>query len=133
MHRYLTLGRAFLLLSVHHRVSGRALISWGPRNKKPSQRSSRDRLGDFVFDQFTNSRDFMTMTNLEPVARDKCEYLLAEFRAAALRARLWQADIDAVGLALKAGLISPDQAVEHLSDCGLLRLLGLREEQETAG
>ena len=72
----------------------------------------------------------MTMTNLEPVARDKCEYLLAEFRAAALRARLWQADIDAVGLALKAGLISPDQAVEHLSDCGLLRLLGLREEQE---
>jgi len=70
------------------------------------------------------------MTNLEPVERDKREYLLAELRAAALRARLWQADIDAVGLALKAGLISPDQAVEHLSDCGLLRLLGLREEQE---
>jgi hypothetical protein len=72
------------------------------------------------------------MTNLEPVARDKREYLLAELRAAALRARLWQADIDAVGLALKAGLISPDQAVEHLSDCGLLRLLGVREEQEVA-
>ena len=72
------------------------------------------------------------MTNLEPVVRDKREYLLAELRAAALRARLWQADIDAVGIALKAGLISPDQAVEHLSDCGLLRLLGLREEQEVA-
>ena len=70
------------------------------------------------------------MTNLEPVERDRREYLLAELRAAALRARLWQADIDAVGLALKAGLISPDQAVEHLSDCGLLRLLGLRGEQE---
>jgi hypothetical protein len=55
---------------------------------------------------------------------DRCEYLLAELRPAALRARLWQADIDAVGLALKAGLISPDQAVEHLSDYGLLRLLG---------
>jgi hypothetical protein len=77
-------------------------------------------------------RDFTTMTNLEPVVRDKREYLLAELRAAALRARLWQADIDAVGIALKAGLISPDQAVEHLSDCGLLRLLGLREEQEVA-
>ena len=72
------------------------------------------------------------MTNLEPVERDKREYLLAELRAAALRTRLWQADIDAVGLALKAGLISPDQAVEHLSDCGLLRLLAVREEQEAA-
>jgi len=72
------------------------------------------------------------MTNLEPVERDKREYLLAELRAATLRARLWQADIDVVGLALKAGLISPDQAVEHLSDCGLLRLLALREEQEAA-
>ena len=72
------------------------------------------------------------MTNLEPVERDKLEYLLAELRAAAPRARLWQADIDAVGLALKAGLISPDQAVEHLSDCGLLRLLAEREEQEAA-
>jgi hypothetical protein len=77
-------------------------------------------------------RNFTTMTNLEPVAQDKREYLLAELRAAALRARLWQADIDAIGLALKAQLISPDQAVEHLSDCGLLRLLGLREEQEEA-
>jgi hypothetical protein len=72
------------------------------------------------------------MTNLKPVERDKREYLLAELRAAALRARLWQADIDAVGLALKAGLISPDQAVEHLSDSGLLRLLAVREEQEAA-
>ena len=72
------------------------------------------------------------MTNLEPVERDKREYLLAELRAAALRARLWQADIDAVGLALKAGLISPDQAVEHLSDCGLLLLLAVPHEQEAA-
>ena len=68
------------------------------------------------------------MTDLEAIARDKREYLLAELRAAALRARLWQADIDAVGLALKAGLISSDQAVEHLADCGVLCLVGLREE-----
>jgi hypothetical protein len=72
------------------------------------------------------------MISSETVTRDRREYLLAELRAAALRARLWQADIDAVGLALKAGLISPDQAVEHLSDCGLLRLLAVREEQEIA-
>jgi hypothetical protein len=72
------------------------------------------------------------MTDLEPIARNKCEYLLAELRAAAVRARLWQAGIDAVELALKAGLISPDQAVEHLADCGVLPLVGLREEQEEA-
>jgi hypothetical protein len=72
------------------------------------------------------------MISSETIARDRREYLLAGLRAAALRARLWQADIDAVGLALKAGLISPDQAVEHLCDCGLLRLLAVREEQEPA-
>jgi hypothetical protein len=72
------------------------------------------------------------MISSQTIARDRREYLLAELRAAALRARLWQADIDAVGLALKAGLISPGQAVEHLSDCGLLLLLGTREEPEVA-
>ena len=70
------------------------------------------------------------MTGSQTNARDKRDYLLVELRAAGLRARLWQADIDAVGLALKAGLISPDQAVEHLSDCGILRLSAVREEQE---
>jgi hypothetical protein len=73
------------------------------------------------------------MNTSEAVTRDRREYLLAELRAATLRARLWQADIDAVGVALKAGLISPDQVIEQLSDCGLLRLLGVRQEQEAAG
>jgi hypothetical protein len=72
------------------------------------------------------------MISSETIARDRREYPLAELRAAAFRARLWQADIDAVGLALKAGLISPDPDVEHLSDCGLSRLLGVREKQEAA-
>jgi hypothetical protein len=54
------------------------------------------------------------------------EYLLAELRAAALRARLLQADIDAVGLALKAGLIEPEQALELLADCDCLQLIGIR-------
>jgi hypothetical protein len=79
---------------------------------------------------FNSKRDFTRMIDSQTVARDRREYLLAEFRAAVLRARLLQADIDAVGLALKGGLISPDQAVEHLSDCGLLHLLGPRKEQE---
>jgi len=39
------------------------------------------------------------MISSETVTRDRREYLLAELRVAAIRARLWQADIDAVGLA----------------------------------
>jgi hypothetical protein len=51
------------------------------------------------------------------------DYLLAELRCASLRARLWQADIDAVGLALKAGLVEPEQALELLADCDCLQLV----------
>ena len=55
------------------------------------------------------------------------EYLLAELRCASLRTRLRQADIDAVGKALAAGLIEPDQALELLDDCDCLTLVGIRE------
>jgi hypothetical protein len=51
------------------------------------------------------------------------EYLLAELRCAVLRARLWQADIESIGLALKAGWITPEQAVESLADCDCLQLI----------
>src|SRR5262249_52693840 len=37
----------------------------------------------------------------------RVDYLLAELRCAALRARLWQADIESIGLALKTGWITP--------------------------
>ena len=53
----------------------------------------------------------------------RVEYLLAELRCASLQARLWQADIDAVGLALKAGWIKPEQAIETLADCDCLQLI----------
>jgi hypothetical protein len=58
------------------------------------------------------------------------DYLMAELRCASLRARLWQADIDAVGMALKAGLVEPEQALELLTDCDCLQLIepkGIRE------
>jgi len=51
------------------------------------------------------------------------DYLLAELRCASLRARLWQADIDAVAMALKAGWITPEQAVEALAEGDALRLI----------
>jgi hypothetical protein len=55
------------------------------------------------------------------------EYLLAELRCAALRARLWQADITSIGIALKAGWISPEEAVEALADCDCLKLIEPKE------
>jgi hypothetical protein len=48
--------------------------------------------------------------------------------AAALRAKLWQHDIEAVGLALKGGLVTPDQALELLHDCDALHLVGTQPE-----
>jgi hypothetical protein len=62
-------------------------------------------------------------------ATSRHEYLLAELRCATLRARLWQADIEAVGLALKATLITPAQALELLHDCDVLRLVGPPHEE----
>ena len=59
-----------------------------------------------------------------PSPYDFTDYLLAEFRCASLRARIMQADRDAVGLALKGGLISPDQALALLADVDALRLVG---------
>lgn len=54
----------------------------------------------------------------------RVDYLLAELRCAALRARLWHADIESIGLALKTGWITPEQAVEALADCDCLQLVG---------
>jgi hypothetical protein len=54
-------------------------------------------------------------------------YLLAELRCASLRARLRQADIDAVGMALKAGLVEPEQALELLPDCNCLQFISPKE------
>jgi hypothetical protein len=51
------------------------------------------------------------------------DYLLAELRCAALRARILASDVDAIGLALKGGLITPDQAVGLLDDCDAIRLV----------
>jgi hypothetical protein len=61
--------------------------------------------------------------------RDFSEYLLAEFRCASLRARILQADIEAVGLALKGGIISADQALALLDDCDALRIVGRPPER----
>jgi hypothetical protein len=51
-------------------------------------------------------------------------YLLAEFRCAALRAKLAANDLVAIGLALKGGLITPYQAIMHIQETDAFRFLG---------
>jgi hypothetical protein len=62
---------------------------------------------------------------------DRRAYLLQELRCAALRAKLWQADIEATTLALEGGLINPEQALEILHDCDALFLVGTPPEVPT--
>ena len=65
-----------------------------------------------------------TNTSRQPTSQDRREYFLQEMRCARLRARLLQNDLTALGLAVKGGLIDPEQAIEWLHDCDALRLVG---------
>jgi hypothetical protein len=57
-----------------------------------------------------NSRKDLTQAGID--------YVLAKMRVASLRLRLPLNEIDAVGLAVKAGLMSADAAIEHLDEIG---------------
>jgi hypothetical protein len=57
-------------------------------------------------------------------AQEFNNYLLAELKCAALRARIQQADIEAVAVALEGGIITSDQALALLDDCDVLHLVG---------
>jgi len=62
------------------------------------------------------------MQNLDqPHSRRRYDYLIQEFRCAVLRARLEAADLEAIGLALNAGLITAEQALANAADCNCLR------------
>ncbi len=52
------------------------------------------------------------------LTQDCLSYLLAECRGAVLRLRIQTNEVVTIGLALKAGLISADAAVEALRDMG---------------
>jgi len=64
------------------------------------------------------------MSDINNSADDLRAYLLAEIRCATLRARLAASDLDAIGLALKGGLITPFQAIQHIEEVDALRFLG---------
>ena len=69
---------------------------------------------------------------MEPLPRTEAacnnthkDYRLAELKCTALRIRLILADVETVGLSLRHGMISPEQALEHLRDCDVpLRWIG---------
>jgi hypothetical protein len=67
----------------------------------------------------------LSMTNIaDPEgSSNRVQYFIQELRCAALRARLWQADIEAVGVALKGGLVTPEQATKMLDERGCLQLI----------
>jgi hypothetical protein len=89
-----------------------------PGNKSPArwQAEPSKNIGDRMLD----TRGANCAQDAKPEFRD---YLIAELRCAALRARLIQSDIEAVGIALKGGLISPELATSMLHDCDVLRLV----------
>lgn len=59
------------------------------------------------------------------------EYLLAEFRCALIKARLAQCDIEAVALALRMRIVTPEQAAHLYWDSAAIRFLGLKLSGET--
>jgi hypothetical protein len=52
------------------------------------------------------------------------KYMISEIRCAKLRAQLAAEDLDAIGLALANGLISPIQAICHIEQADAFRFLG---------
>lgn len=56
------------------------------------------------------------------------EFLLAALRAASARARLMEADINAIGVALKSDLIGMETALQWIMEAGLLGMVGALPE-----
>jgi hypothetical protein len=65
-----------------------------------------------------------------PTAMSFAEYILSELRAASLRARLLQSEIDAIAVALKGGLVTAEQALVLMNGVDLLRVIGERTDDE---
>jgi hypothetical protein len=64
-----------------------------------------------------------TMNNLDDTVQR--EYILAEFRCALMKTKLAQLDIEAVALALKFDLVTPDQAAAMFWNSEAVQFLGL--------
>lgn len=49
---------------------------------------------------------------------DRTEYLLAALRVASMRAKLYEIEINSIGVALRGGFIGPDDALAWVRDIG---------------
>jgi len=52
------------------------------------------------------------------------EFLLSALRAASLRAKLFDAEINSIGIALRENMVTPEQAVKWIKDIGALESIG---------
>lgn len=75
----------------------------------------------------------MSAQNLATITNDRKEYVLAEFRCAIVKAKLALLDLEAASLALKAGLVTPDQAIAMFWDSQAVKFLGLELDTRSSG
>jgi hypothetical protein len=68
-----------------------------------------------------NTQDVVTKLGPPPSA----SYLLAALRCARIRIQLLQLQVDEIGIALKLGFISPDDAIAWLVEVGADRFVSL--------
>jgi hypothetical protein len=53
------------------------------------------------------------------------EFLLSALRAASLRAKVFESEINTIGVALKSNMVTPEQAVKWIKDIGALDSIGM--------
>lgn len=51
------------------------------------------------------------------------EFLLSALRAATLRCKMWEAEINTIGVALRYDMVGPDMAVKMMRDVNLLWMI----------
>jgi hypothetical protein len=61
------------------------------------------------------------------------EFLLSALRAASLRAKLFDADVCSIGIALKSNMVSPEQAVKWIKDIGASDAVGMIPDEIVNG
>ncbi len=60
------------------------------------------------------------------------EFVLSSLRAASLRAKLLETEINSIGVALKGGIINSYTAMQWVKDAGALDLIGHILPEETS-
>jgi hypothetical protein len=56
------------------------------------------------------------------------EFLLAALRAASLRAKMYEVEINSIGVALKGGLITGEDAISWMREIGAMHMLAMVAE-----